>query len=1491
KMGWQRKLMFMQLILVSVFLSVQPTHSEDPKLRISLTEKDLYKFGDKAYVRVYQAVVGAIPGASETKFPSKFRFKDIWQDRQGRIIMLPAGTKDPVNSKLWIGIGDPRNQLKFMKRYLKEGKNPLIRSFLVPYETVRKVLNPKRICTKDSHPNSGLSMNVDQNDYANQFGLNRLDADELRKNAVPESLVTFATKIDDTEPHWGILLDKEVLKNDFNKNKPIQSQLGDVNLKNAKDLKFNEIPSIEKDYMFSGRPFDDSYFESIIQKGKTYKLEFENSRTFLSCVEAYSRKLVSILKDDNSRSLNAIRRYRSERDLWGVLKDVDQNLDLTKIELGFFGEGNLDVETRLRELTNRLTNKITSALTKRAISHTMNKFSQRMINEMNDMIKPSYKLEVIFQLGTSDAVDKASKYLHQRYANEGKLVQHIILDENGNIEGKRKGNGNINLDYFRLNVIGHGEIKDSSFTIGGKHPNELANYVKDLVSQDLGAQSESSHNLKKVSLIACNTALDNDKAKIASTYGLRFLEALETHNTEVTVRTDEVQITIDGNKVYGPGTDLRIRKDPPVLVRKNVDGTTEYGLINLETKKPTWSTNEPSDLSYRKMLLKKSFHQNDINEIVEKTNLRKNYIFYNGKDTSGNLNLRDFDQPGVQSVLTDIDSAEWVEKLTYATAEATKDMPDSSDWIPLIDTASKQENGNTKVTIFNSDTLETRSVEIKNDAFVQYKKRSSSHKMSPRYPPKISKWSIGMDGTGGLLGIGGFIMSAIELSKSKKCEENVTCPTNKKLAKSLEINAYVGIAFGGFGSISDSIQLAELAVGYKLGKQAVKGITTLTKTTSKFLQFSKVFGAVGMGVGVAGGIVGLGFSSYALDHAETDAQRIQFGVQVGIDSISTAVSVVGLVATFAGSSAIASSIAAAAGPVGFVVAIVGILTSTITGLTFEFINTRDNARQVGKYFHTLDNVYGRNGFDYDASTKVLKLLNDAIVESVDFRYGRIKLDSQFIYRTEHGPTGSGRINYFFWYGDFPVMIKNKNEAINIRNGIGHVRSAPLGGAETSAETLVLPAIPKSYISYSYGRLPFCTTMHDEGFDVVRRLEDNRFDYDFYIFPGEQIINSINHEYVDTMLTINLDNSNVKTILVPDINSYEYLHNRYTFKIKTLGVKHDIILSDYYSFILERMSNTPCIWYLRFTDIDFHEVSIQNSILRIKHILVEITHRSDIIYLSDGNGILQIDLEKNTKTLVSVFHDEETSLRELKRYLGDMDGSWLKNQKYVVISNFTQNGAYVGRVFYDTKSRIFLYTDLHGVGVSSKFKDNVQLLGSYQGKYQRNVYFMSEEYDNTVVWRTDIKTKRVVASYVLYCGNYNFKISKLYQQQETSYLIQNVYDVSLIYLINAHDIKLIAIDGKIGNIVKLADSCFPSLKDYLPGTERQEASFRFPGKCLHATTVPILPVKQTLGNGKSRRFWLYMNATDQNEGTKGDIFCIPNKPPIATGVITPHIPNE
>ncbi|KAL3848452.1 hypothetical protein ACJMK2_019309 [Sinanodonta woodiana] len=158
---------------------------------------EAYHHGDKTYIRTYMAVYDDKLG-----YPKR---KDIWQDREGNIVIHPAG------DRLWVGFGSPRRQLEFAYKYRNQGKGgtvpnkPLIRSFLVDSKVVIPIM--ENAVTENFVANA-FDINVDQAKSPNQFGLREQSTELLRQNALSGSLVTYymnqASLIHNINDAWGI---------------------------------------------------------------------------------------------------------------------------------------------------------------------------------------------------------------------------------------------------------------------------------------------------------------------------------------------------------------------------------------------------------------------------------------------------------------------------------------------------------------------------------------------------------------------------------------------------------------------------------------------------------------------------------------------------------------------------------------------------------------------------------------------------------------------------------------------------------------------------------------------------------------------------------------------------------------------------------------------------------------------------------------------------------------------------------------------------------------------------------------------------------------------------------------------------------------------------------------------------------------------------------------------------------------------------------------
>ncbi|KAL3848447.1 hypothetical protein ACJMK2_019304 [Sinanodonta woodiana] len=130
--------------------------------------------------------------------------KDIWQDREGNIVIHPAG------DRLWVGFGTPRRQLEFAYKYRNQVKaddnNPLIRSFLVDSKVFILILKNS---VSERFIAYAIDINVDKSISPNQFGLREQSTELLRQNALNGSLVTYyidqSSLIKDNKDSWGIV--------------------------------------------------------------------------------------------------------------------------------------------------------------------------------------------------------------------------------------------------------------------------------------------------------------------------------------------------------------------------------------------------------------------------------------------------------------------------------------------------------------------------------------------------------------------------------------------------------------------------------------------------------------------------------------------------------------------------------------------------------------------------------------------------------------------------------------------------------------------------------------------------------------------------------------------------------------------------------------------------------------------------------------------------------------------------------------------------------------------------------------------------------------------------------------------------------------------------------------------------------------------------------------------------------------------------------------
>ncbi|MGY1448442.1 TcdA/TcdB pore-forming domain-containing protein [Pseudomonas chlororaphis] len=703
------------------------------------------------------------------------------------------------------------------------------------------------------------------------------------------------------------------------------------------------------------------------------------------------------------------------------------------------------------------------------------------------------------------------------------------------------------------------------------------------------------------------------------------------------------------------------------------------------------------------------------------------------------------------AALTTFDAEQWGARFEVASTRLAREHQLGGQWIPIIANIEEQKEGGYRVQFINRDQPEqTRWLATDDGTFVEFRRFVDEHmrvfnqhftlehgQIRPR--AGVSEASP-VDG----LNAGFAVQTLIQWFADKNRKDTAQGTVSPDLATALKIHSYLGLVQIGHGTLQDVAKVTELV------QTALRGEAMAAETSLK--DFASTLGhTVNEGAGVLFGGAMVGLDAYELAHAENDVQKAVFGTQLAFDSASFVTGAAGVGAGLLG----ASTAAAVLGGAGV---ILGGLAVGFTALAQAFGAVAEDAKAVGRYFDTLDKAYKGNGYRYDADKKVLVPLAGAVVKRLDLRNNQIGFDSQYIYRTHHGSTGSGAINYFFWAGDFPRMIHDRGQAIEVRSGIGY-KDATRTLEHGDSTAVILPGTPKSYISYEYMILPGSTTRHDTGFDVIRRLEeDRRFDYDFYIFPSEETIRRIRQEYVETPIEVLLD-SRDRQLVIPELP--KELHGYLNYQIKGAGGRYLVGLNEGTRVNLSSESGTPSRWIIDSSQLASESISVSKDQLVVGGVVVKLDPASNgqVLVVNAKGEVREVDFAGMSARVV----EEDASKWQLpgqriEQHLSELAKAHQLHGQYVVVDNYSHEGRNVGRAFYDVVNDRMLFTD-----TQVEQARNAQL-GAVIGEH---AYFVDAE--NAAAWRVEIATGKVDAQFAPSFNQSAGRISRFWQEGEAVYL--------------------------------------------------------------------------------------------------------------------------
>ncbi|EYU16865.1 TcdA/TcdB pore-forming domain-containing protein [Photorhabdus aegyptia] len=384
----------------------------------------------------------------------------------------------------------------------------------------------------------------------------------------------------------------------------------------------------------------------------------------------------------------------------------------------------------------------------------------------------------------------------------------------------------------------------------------------------------------------------------------------------------------------------------------------------------------------------------------------------------------------LHTALATLDAEQWGARFAEASTQLAQENNLDQRWMPVISNTEDQGEGRYRVQFINRDQPEeTRWVSSGDATFTEFRRFVDEHMLTLsqhftfEHGQIRPKNSVGEAAPVDGLNAGFAIQTLIQWFADKNRNDAARGIASPDLATALKVHSYLNFVQMAHGSVQDIAKVTALV------RTALRGEVMAAETSLK--DFTSILGhTVNEGAGVLFGGAMVGLDAYELAHAENDVQKAVFGTQLAFDSASFVTGTAGVGAGLMG----ASTAGAVLGGAGV---ILGGLAVGFTALAQAFGAVAEDAKAVGRYFNTLDDAYKGNGYRYDNEKKVLVPLPGAVIKTLDLRKNQIDFDSQYIYRTHSGSTGSGRINYFFWIGDFPKMVHDRSQAIEVRSGIGY----------------------------------------------------------------------------------------------------------------------------------------------------------------------------------------------------------------------------------------------------------------------------------------------------------------------------------------------------------------------------------------------------------------------------------------------------------------------
>jgi len=618
-------------------------------------------------------------------------------------------------------------------------------------------------------------------------------------------------------------------------------------------------------------------------------------------------------------------------------------------------------------------------------------------------------------------------------------------------------------------------------------------------------------------------------------------------------------------------------------------------------------------------------------------------------------------------------------RLEDATRRLLNEQPRAGQWVPVLGSL-KQQGSNYQLQLVNREQPEqTRLVTTTDRAFADFKRFVDPHLGAIRKVFTLGPAGMNVREDASLpdtldgLNSAFIVQSLMNWMSQRQREELGSNTLPPDLTTTLKVHSYVNGAQLAVGAVQDGAQVVGLV------QAGLRGEANAVTTSSAGLK----------SLAGKGGLL-LSLSSVVLDGIELSKAPpemcARFIAQLASDSANLSLSAASIAGTASGT-AFGAAVAEFAGPVGVLLAGLGI---GVNALVDTYSSIAGNAARFGRSIQDFNDNILAGGTHYDAEKKRLSPLPQMVIDELDLKNRQVRFGSPQIHPSKHGATGSGKINYFFWAGDMPQSILQPDHTIDIRQRLGLPDSAPLPADAAQATTVVLPGMPRSVIdSYRYNTLPFATARHDAGFDLLRKMEGDDFDFDFYIFPSERIIDQVHTRYQPTTVKVTLG-SESRRLQMQDLPSIA--QGLLNYDLQADSGEYVVGLMPGATVSLTSGDASQTEWILDARSLSNDSVTFYESGISVGGVSIRLADKTTVgqVRVIGSSGQQLLDLHAGT-TRQTEIDASKYPPAALSAHLRELANKHQLAGRYLVVDNYTTpDGIKVGRALYEVDKDRYLY---------------------------------------------------------------------------------------------------------------------------------------------------------------------------------------------------------